>query len=193
MIKVKTFLKKYKNDLKIVIFFLFLGFLIGFLLIKKLDCQELLKEIKNIEIYLNTQKINYILFHLMVISLLATSSLTLIGLLLFPLYFIYEGACISFNIASFTSVFKLKGLIFSIFYNLITKAVFLVLLIFIFHTGMKIVKTKMQKETKEEEKKIVLQKKKKQMVFYILLLLVNDILIYFFANKILYALLFIIN
>lgn len=195
MNKIKTSFKKYQNLLKYLGLLSLLGFLIGFLIYKKIDNHLLIAEIKNIANYLSTNHLNYILTHFITISILLTCSLTVIGLILFPLYFLIECISLSYNIFIFTEIYHFKGLIFSILYIIITKTIFIILLLCIFQKLIKTIKNIIKIYTNKEDinHKYSLLKNIKAIIIYLLFIFLNDILIYIIGSKILLKLTFIIK
>lgn len=190
-----TCLKRNKKMLKFLALFCLLGLLIGFIMYKKIDNLEVLEEIKNISNNLKNNKINFILIHFIIISILITSSITVIGLLLFPLYFLFESISISYSIFLFTSAFKFNGLIYSIFYNILAKGLYLILMFLIFKKILNIAKylKDLIINKKSIDIKYPLTKNIQALIICIAIIFVNDILIYVFLNKILIKLLFILN
>jgi len=186
---IKNSFKNNKKYLKQILFLLVIGFIIGFILTKKLELNEVLEQIKNIAEYLNNNKINLIGSHITIISTIFLASLTIIGLILFPLNIIYEGICISFNIFTFTKVFKFNGFIYSLIYNILIKGVYIILLMIIFKKLLAVLKIIFSKNEKIEKKTTII-KKLKQIIIYFGLILLNDIIIYLFGSKILSLLLF---
>ncbi len=192
MKSIKTSLKNNKKYFKLLLILLCLGFFIGLILIKKLNIETLLENTKSIESYLNTNKINFLTNHILTLLILCISALTIIGLILFPLNIIYEGICIFFNIYTLTNIFKLNGFVYSIIYIIITKGLYLSLLIIIFKKLITLIKIVITKKDKNEKKALVF-KVLKQISIYTFLLILNDFLIFLIGNKILSILLFVIK
>lgn len=195
MNKVRTSLKNNKNLLKVLGLILLLGLLIGFLIYKKMDNTTLISEIKNIESYLYNNHLNYTLMHFIIISIMLTCSLTGVGLLIFPIFFLFESISISYNIFIFTEIYHFKGLIYSFLYTIITKTIFIILLLCIFkkliQTLKNIIKIYTNKETINYKYSIL--KNIKALILYLLFIFMNDILIYIIGNKLLLKLTFIIK
>lgn len=190
MINIKNTLINNKKELKQLLFLLFIGFLFGLLIIRKLNINPILEEIKNIDIYIKENSINFLSSHFIVISLLIISSLFIIGVILFPVYLLYESTCILFNIYTLSMVYKLNGFAYSILYNIITKLILMIMLLKIFKSLIKIGKTIIKKE---KNKKEIIIKYLKQAFIYFSIIIINDFLLYFLGNKILSMLLFIIK
>lgn len=179
--------KKYQKSRKYFILATCLCLVISIVLFYKINNTFLLNELKNIEELLKNNHINFLLMHFITLAIFLFSSLTIIGLLLFPFYFLFEGICIFFNIIMFTRVFFFKGFIYSLMYISITKAIYLILLYFIFKKLLCMIRAialiKMEK-SKIDLKEIV-HKNIKPLACYILLIFLNDLFLYCFGNKIL--------
>lgn len=191
----RTSLKNNKKFLEILLFLFLFGFLIGFFLYMKFDNSKVLEEVQSISLYLDSTRIQYFSIHFLLLSVFITCSFTLIGIILFPLYFIFEGICIIYHILTFTSIFHLSGLFYSILFHIFIKGFYLFLMIFLFKTILNIVKIVILrlKNVEEEQSTIFLAKYIRRIVFLILCVLLNDLFIYFLGNKILCWFLFIIQ
>jgi len=190
-----TSIKNNNKYIKFVVFLLFLGCLIGFVLYHSIDNTLVHDEIVNISSYITQNNINFFFIHLLFISLLIISSFTLIGIILFPLYLVFESISIIYNILSFISVYKFRGFIYSLLYNLFSKGLFLLLVILIFKIildSLNLVITRLKHKNLQENKANLFRNVKK-VIFYFLLILINDFLIYLFLNDILAKFIFIIN
>lgn len=187
---IKFMLKNNKKYLRFMFIVFLIGFFLGFLVFLKCKNQSIFEEIKNISTYLNTTPINYILYHLVLFSVLFLCSLTFLGILLFPFCFLFEGISFAVLLSSFMQVFHGRGLIFSILYFVITKSLFLLLFLLLFKRVLQIVKVLRNK--KENEKVVKIKKRGKQIIILFFLILANDCILYFFGSKILSFLLFII-
>lgn len=180
----KISLKNNRKYFKFVFILLLLGFLIGFILFRKLDSQALLEQVKTIENYLATNRINFFINHLIFLLISLLISLTIIGILVFPLNIIYEGISIVINLISFMRVFKLKGFIYSILYNIITKGIYIIMLAFIFKKLVLFIKSFIRLKNKEERRQLII-KNVKQLGIYALIIFLNDLILYLLGNKIL--------
>ena len=189
---IKRSLKNNKRYFKFTIILLCLGFLIGFVLTKKTEMSQILDSISSIESYLNSNNINYLSTHIITLLVLITASLTVLGLVLFPINIIYEGICIAFNIITFSSVFKLSGFIYGLIYNIITKGIYVLVLIFIFKKLTIILKNIMIKSDKEDKKALII-KNIKHIGFYIIIIITYDIFLYLFGSRLLSYFLFLIK
>lgn len=188
----KISLKNNKKYFKLVFILLLLGFFIGFILYKKLDSKLMLDQVKVIENYLVTNRINFIFNHLFLLIISFIISWTIIGILIFPLNVIYEGASIMINLISFVQVFSLKGLLYGIIYNILTKGIYIIMLVFIFKKLVLFIKKFIGSKNKEE-KKLLIIKNVKQFSLGVLIIFLNDVILYLLGNKILAFFLFIIK
>ena len=190
----KTSFKNNQQVLKFLGLIALLGLLIGFLISKKLDNTGLIADLKNLDTYLNGNHLNFILLHFITISVLLTCSLTGIGLIMFPLFFLFESVSLSYNVFIFMQVYHFKGLIFSLFFSIITKTVFLILLISILKKIIFIFRNIIKTFTsKEEDIKYSIFKNVKTILLYFLFIIINDILLYFIGSKLLLKLTFILK
>ena len=186
-----TSLNLSKRQKQILAFFLIFSLILGFLLYQKLDSSLVLDSVLSIEERLQDNSINYFFLHFVVLSSLITSSIMIVGLVLFPLYFLWEIVCISFSLFSFYHAFGLLGIIFGLLYNLIIKGVFLVSLFLIFKNIYFIIKHTLFDKNKDST---LLFTKQFQMIFIcILVILGYDLLLYLVGNHFLYWLCFIIS
>lgn len=181
---IKISLKNNKKYIKLLLALLCLGFFIGFILIKKVNLESLLENITSLDNYINTNRINFLTDHILTILILCFSSLTVLGLILFPLNFIYEGICIFFNIYTLSRVFKLSGFVYGLIYNIIIKGIYLIMLVLIFKKIVIFIKNFFRKREKEEQK-ILINKSLMQLGIYTMIIFLNDLILYLFGNKIL--------
>lgn len=186
---IRTSLKLDKKYLKILLAFLCLGIFVGFIFYKKIDSTFFIDDIQNIVTNLESVHINFFFLHFIVISILIASSFMIFGVLLFPVYFLWEIICISYSIFIFGEVFGLSGVFFGVFYNLFLKGLWLIVLYLVFKNVYFIIKNNII-----HKKDDFSFKKQYQIVFIsILIILIYDIFIYFFGNSILLKLTFILT
>lgn len=189
---IKNSLKNNKKYFNLFLTLLFLGFFIGFILTKKIDLTPILENIKSLETYLNTNSINFLSSHIIILIILTLSSLTIIGLLLFPLNIIYEGVCIYFNIYIFTKLYKLNGVLYGLIYITITKGIYLILMVIIFKEMLNLLKRIITQKEKSA-KRVLITKSIKKIFTYEILIIINDILIYLIGSKLLKIFLILIK
>lgn len=185
------YFKKYSKILKIINLSLLLGLIISFLIYKRIDNTSILSELTNLKDFLSNNHLNYILFHFIVISILIISSLTIIGSIVFIIYFLFEGISIGYNILTLFHIYHLKGILYSFFYILFTKAIFIILLILLFIKVLNILKIIITK--KEINFKESIHHNLKGIILIIILIFLNDLLIFIFGSSLLSKLLFIIS
>ncbi len=183
------FKKKY---VKIFSFIYLISLIISFILYSKLNNPTILDNIKNITQYLNTNHINFIFNHLIIISIFLISSIFLIGIIIFPLYFLFELITINFNLIVLFNIYKLKGLIFGFIYTFLTKFIYLIFILLIYKKLIKILKQFISKNS-SDSLTIFLKKNIISIFIYLIIIFLNDLLIYLFLTKILSKLLFIIT
>ena len=169
--------KKHKQILAFLILF---SFLMSFLLYQKLDSSLFLDNIINIEGNLENHSVNLLFIHFLVLSVLITSSIMVIGLVLFPLYFLWV-----------FHAFGVLGIVFGIFYNLIIKGIFLVSLFLIFKNIYFIIKHTLF--NKSSENTFTFSKQYRVIFISVTVILLYDVFLYFLGNHILQWLCFIIS
>lgn len=139
---------------------------------------ELIKMINNLDI----TRQNNILNHLLIMIVLSVLSLTIIGLPVILIYFLYEGVSIGFLLSSFINYSPIKGMLFGTIFIIISKIIYITILIYLLTNTLKYTKNflKRLKTTKNEQ--IINQVIK--ISFCITITLINDIILYFIGNKI---------
>lgn len=191
---IKDKLNKNKSLLKMLGFIVILGFIIGFFIYGKLDNRDMILNLREIDSSLVDNNINFILIHLVSVFSVVCGTAMVIGIVLVPLCFFIEGLTINYIFLSLFEVFKLKGLIFGLFYVLITKVIYLMLLVISFKKALNIVREvlKMGNASGEEVRERIIRNIK-SLVLWMFVVLVNDILVYFLGSKLLVGLLFILK
>ncbi len=175
--------KKYLLFLSIV----FLVGLVGgglFVFFLKEDSKEMVLE--NINAWVGSDlRISLFLPHIFALSVLFVLSFFIIGLPIYIFFMFYNGFSVGFTVASIGSIFQIKGIIYGIIYVLISRGIFLVLLlIFIFflvRIGEKVFLIMTHKSNKNEGQLILGLVKKSLIV--LLLILINDTFLYFWGAK----------
>ena len=132
----------------------------------------------------NEININNIINHLFAISVLIILAFFVIGIP-FELFFIfYNGFSVGFIISSLTSIFGIRGFLYSLIYIFVTKGVYLFLLSIILISLIKISKLIIDKyilKKKNNINSINIYLKKSLICLGIILL--NDIILYFGGSK----------
>lgn len=186
-----SYLKK-KRLLEILIVFVILSFFIGFILYQKIDHSQLLVELQSFKNYLDTEHINFILYHLIVMSFGLFLSLSVIGILFFPCYFLFEMISITYSIFSFTSVYHIKGFFYSLIYNFLCKFCFLFFWCILFLSIIKILKYfYLMKRNQTIDYRLAIQKNMKRIYICLLSIFIYDCFLYFFGATILRILCFL--
>lgn len=176
--------KKYFIFLSII---LGIGLVLGFIyvaflsndskLLIETSFQNFLQDLSNI-------RINLISTHIFILPLLLIASFLVIGIPLGIIYLLYNGFLIGFSLDNFIIVGGFKGFIFGLIYNIITKLVYLFLLIMLITTLIKIsiniINYLVKKNRFYKDKIIVLFKKA---LMCIILIILNDIILYFIGNN----------
>ncbi len=189
---IRTSFQFSKKEGKILAVFVLLGVIIGFLLFQNIDSSVFISEMENIEVGLANNHIHFLFLHMIVLSILIASSLAAIGLVLFPLYFLWEIICISYSVFTFAHVFGLAGFFYGLVYNLVLKAVFLICLFLIFRNLFSVMKERFFKR-KEKEQGSFFQGREKVIFISVAVILLYDLLLYFAGNQILLKLCFLLS
>ena len=192
MKQIRTSLNLSKRQKQFLLIIFFLGILIGFLLYKKIDQSLVIDNIINIEDTLENNRINFIFIHLIVLSILIASSTLMIGIVLFPFYFIMEIASVTYSILCFSNAFQLSGIIYGLIYNLITKGVYLLLFVILAKKLTKLIKNNITSWKKRENQQLD-WKEYKMIALFSLSILVDDLFLYLLGSEILLKLSFIIS
>lgn len=183
-------LKNKAKLIKYLIIFLCFSFILSYLIFKHIDNTLILTDLENIENILKNTHINYLFYHFLVFSILFTFSFTGIGILLFPIYLVFETVSIWYNLWIFTKLYHLGGLFYSLIYIMLTKMLFFLFLLLIFKRLLNLIKIIFTKKDIDFRYAFLVNLKK---IFIIsLFLFLNDIFIYFLGNIILEKFLFLI-
>ena len=177
-----------KKQLRVGVIILLLGVFLGFLFYIKLDSTTVLEQIKNIDTYLQDTHINFIWLHILILFFLFSVSFSLAFLFFFAIYFIWETACASYACFIFMNAFGFMGLFFGIFYNIVIKFVFLILLLVIFKKLYFLLKNRNHSELGQ-----IIRKTKLEIAFFFILILVYDVFLYFMGSEILLKLTFLVQ
>ena len=152
------------------------------------------KSITTWKTQVGTIHLNNILMHLMVESLLLVLSSYIVGMPLNVSYILYNGFTIGFTIECLFKSLGFSGLIYGIIYTIITKGIFIMLLIILLITynnlSTKIYLKYLKKDFYAEKKIDVIIKKSFLIIF---LIFINDLIIYIFGGKVLNIFNFLIN
>lgn len=138
-----NYVKKNKNIIIFLSIILIIGLVCGSILgiYQSSSFKELFITNKTTirEMILNND-INNIGSHLLILSILLISNSLVITYLFSIIYLFYNSLAIGFNIYLLTIIYGLKGLIFSLLYNLVFKLIFISLLLFFLIKGLLISK-----------------------------------------------------
>ena len=187
-------LKKYQKTIKKSLIIIFISLIISFFIYHKLDNSSLINNLKNIKDILNSNHINYLFLHFNNLSLLIVLILLGLGFIYIPLFFIKELISIFYSMFIFIKIAHFSGFLFSIIYNLITKGIYLILILIlikkvlnIYHLISKSIISKIPID------KSIFTNNLKFLLILILLIVTNEIFIYLFAHKIILKFIFILK
>lgn len=139
---------------------------------------ELIKMINNLDI----TRQNNILNHLLIMIVLSVLSLTIIGLPIILIYFLYEGVSIGFLLSSFINYSPIKGMLFGTIFIIISKIIYITILIYLLTNTLKYTKNFLKRLKTTKNELIINQVIK--ISFCTTITLINDIILYFIGNKI---------
>ena len=139
---------------------------------------ELIKMINNLDI----TRQNNILNHLLIMIVLSVLSLTIIGLPIILISFLYEGVSIGFLLSSFINYSPIKGMLFGTIFIIISKIIYITILIYLLTNTLKYTKNFLKRLKMAKNELIINQVIK--ISFCTTITLINDIILYFIGNKI---------
>lgn len=192
---IRKIIKRNKSLLKILGFIGVLGFIIGFFIYGKLENTDIALHVQNISLYLKEHQINFILTHLILICILTSGLILGISLIFIPLLLIWENINLGFMLRAFFEVFKFKGIGFGLLYFLLTKFLYLLLVLFLVKKILNASRAIINMFYKKDgvDTKYILLKNVKAIMLITFMIFINDLLVYFLANKLLIWFLFIIE
>lgn len=178
-------LKSNRSIIKFLVMLFITSILVGIYLylskeklIKESINTELIKMINNLDI----TRQNNILNHLLIMIVLSVLSLTIIGLPIILIYFLYEGVSIGFLLSSFINYSPIKGMLFGTIFIIISKIIYIAILIYLLTNTLKYTKSFLKRLKIAKNELIINQVIK--ILFCITITLINDIILYFIGNKI---------
>ncbi len=179
--------KKYFLFLSII---LFIGLLSGLLFtgrINEANQEIVFNNINNFLLNLGNIHLNNFLPHILLFPLFLVLSLFIIGIPLYIIFIFYNGFSLGFIISSLKNIFGFKGILYSIIYILLTKGLFIFLLVilslYLFKIGLKSFNYYFRKTKRMYKEEVYILLKKSLLI--ILFILINDLLLYFWGGKIL--------
>lgn len=165
---------------------LIIGIITGIVFVIMLD--EATKEILflNINEFLqnfSNTNINSGLMHLVILSSLLILSIFLVGGPFLIFYMFYNGFSIGFVVSSITYIFGIKGMLYGSIYILISRLVYIIVLI-IFNVNLfKIIKCNIDSLVYKKSNKESLSVFYKRSIVFIGIILINDVILYFGGGK----------
>ena len=162
------------------------GIITGVVFVIMLD--EATKEILflNINDFLQSfgkSNISILVQHLVILSTLLILSIFLVGGPLVIFFMFYNGFTIGFIISSITCIFGIKGMLFGMIYVIISKMVFIVLLIIFSVNLFKIVKCVIDYLVYKKSNKESITIFMKRSIVFIGIIMLSDIILYFGGVK----------
>lgn len=186
----KQYIIRHSKAFKFILTLIIIGLITGiifYLNLSKETKESIITALIQVNDNISTTRQNNIIFHLFIISIFVLSSLTLI---LFPItlfYLFYEILSYGFILTYYLSNFKLGGLLYSIIYFILNKALFLIILIYISLISYKLITKIIKSLTKKDNISVreLYQNYFSKILISTIIMLCFDIFTYFFGNKIL--------
>lgn len=163
---------------------LIIGILVGtyiYLIQNKTTKNAINLELSTLSKNMVSTKQNTILTHFIIMSITIILSLTIISLPIVLFYYFYEGISIGFLITAFIKYKKGLGLLYSTWFCLITKGVYL--LIFTYFLVQSLNYSKKIIQNIKNDKKEIIYRQIIKCAFTLGICLINDLLLYFIGNK----------
>ena len=188
-------LKYYLKEKKYLVLFISILTLFGVIVGLYLGITniEFLKE--NVFYYashINSQSYNYILFHFFAVVISIVTSFFAIGIPLLCTLLFYEGMTIGFLIGIFSITYGIPGTLFAILFLIITKLVYLIILLFLFSKCLKIARKMIGKHIYKTDPSIIVSHLLKGCICLTVILLIYDGLLYLFGSQIINFLSFLL-
>ena len=178
-------LKSNRSIIKFLLMLFITSILVGIYLY--LSKEKLIRESINTELIrminnLDITRQNNILNHLLIMIVLSVLSLTIIGLPIILIYFLYEGVSIGFLLSSFINYSPIKGMLFGTIFIIISKIIYITILIYLLTNTLKYTKNFLKRLKTTKNELIINQVIK--ISFCTTITLITDIILYFIGNKI---------
>ncbi len=152
-------------------------------------------KLANISSIIKDSNQKMIVVHLITIVILLFLSYSIIGMPLILFYLFYECTSLGFLIASFYASFSIKGVIFALIYILISKAIYIICLVYICYIALKITKKLLRVLLLKEQESLytLLKNLFLKLGIALVVIIIYDLFLYFGANKILSFFLFLLK
>ena len=179
--------KKYFLFLSII---LFIGFISGLFFVSQINEASLEIILNNINEYLlnlGNLNLNHFLPHIFLFPLFLILAIFIIGVPLYLIFIFYNGFSLGFIISSLKNIFGFKGIIYGLIYIILSKGIFIFLLlilsIFLIRIGVKSFNYFFKKEGRMYKEEVFILLRKAMLI--IIFILINDGILYFWGGKIL--------
>ena len=178
---------------KKLLLFLFIILLFGFITGLTILFTNNLLDINNIILNIKDIKPNYIIIHLIILSILIITSFLLIGSFLNIIFIFFNGLSLSIIIYYYIKLKGINGLLFSIIYIISSKLIFIILLFILSKALIKLVLLLIRKIVLKENKVGYISNLFIKSIILYVLIIINDFIVYFFSNNIINMFIFLIN
>lgn len=188
----KKFIARSKSSLVVYLFFISVIFGLVYFLLHKPDLNTYITSF--IDSIINSKQ-NIILFNIGAISILFLSSITIFPLPLIYLYIFTEGFSIGFTFGLFILSRGVNGFIFYFLFIIICKLVYLIILLYFVIMCSKYVRNiliNIIKKNREGIYKSIINNFYRYIIVLIIVI-INSLFIYFYSNKILLHLIYLIK
>lgn len=182
--RLKYYLKQRKHLVLFISILALAGAIVG-LYLGVSNIEFLKEDVLYYTSHINNQSYNYILFHFFAVVISIVTSFFAIGIPLLCTLLFYEGMTIGFLIGIFSVTYGISGTLFSLIFIIITKLIYLILLILLFSKCLKIARKMIGKYIYKIDPSILVSRLLKGCITLTVILLVYDVVLLFFANQIL--------
>ncbi len=197
MNQVRTSIKEHKYIYLLLSLILLIGIIVGIIYYFKQSSSTiniLNTEISNYKNILENIKTTNILFHLGIIIIITLLSFTIIGYPFILFYLFYEGMAVGFLVTSFIKVYSLGGFIYSLIFIVISKFIYLIIIIYLANNSFNLTKKVFGIITNKNKEAInnTLKLNFFRLIIAITITIINDLLIYYLGLKILKLFIFLL-
>lgn len=141
----------------------------------------------DIESYLNSLGThnNLIFKHFLLFIIMFFSTISLLGVILIPIYIGFESISIGYIIGNFIYEYKMKGLLYSVSTVLINKGLFMLILIYLFIVGIRYLERYISNVvgTNKDYVMNILIPLTKKYIIILIVMFTYDVILYLFGNN----------
>ncbi len=189
-------IKRYLQARKYLLLFLGIIFLIGFgigMFLGITNIEDLRYSVISYASNMGGASFNYLYFHFFMVVISVLLSFCLIGVPLLCAIIFYEGMSIGFLTSIFGLTYGLKGLLFSVLLLLVTKFIYMLLLIFLFSKCLQIARRMIGRFLYKSKNNELMIHLVKGALVIVLGIIFYDTLLFFCGSKIVQAFSFLLR